>query len=154
MKYDKDKADEAKETKRIEDAKALADAQALANAKEVTGGETPSAEGTSTFQKPLPLADANTPEENKIIYKGITYNDEGNHDNIKLVDDGKGGKMFVSTVPDKEVVAVIAEDGKVDYYEKKDVDGAGMTLTTKILIGVGAVVVLGLITFLIIKRRK
>ena len=181
-KYDKDKAEEAKENKRIEDARNKAINDTILKSKGLsapkgklpeggykTGGEEvdkpklagvgsdaekPNAEGASTFQKPLPVADANTPEANKIIYKGITYNDEGNHDNIKLVDDGKGGKMFVNTVSDKDVVAVTAEDGKVDYYEKKDVDGAGMTLTTKILIGVGAVVVLGLITFLIIKRKK
>jgi hypothetical protein len=109
----------------------------------------------SNFKLPLKVADANTPEENKIVYKGVTYNDEGFHDAVEFLQGANGGKgMFVLNVPPKEVVAITAEDGKVDYYQKKDFEGEGMTLTTKILIGVGAVVALGLITFLIIKRKK
>jgi hypothetical protein len=109
----------------------------------------------SNFKLPLKVADANTPEENKIVYKGVTYNDEGFHDAVEFLQGANGGKgMFVLNVPPKEVVAITAEDGKVDYYQKKDLEGEGMTLTTKILIGVGAVVALGLITFLIIKRKK
>ena len=70
---------------------------------------------------------------------------------LEVIKDENGKSIPVINVPTGDVVATVATDGNVDYYQKKDIEG--MTLTTKILIGVGAVVVLGLITFLIIKRK-
>jgi hypothetical protein len=110
-------------------------------------------EEITTIQN-LPKKTENTPAENIISYKNEDFDDEGRHDDIQLLDDGTGKKRFVHVIPTKDVVAVTAEDGKIDYYKKNDVEGEGMTLTIKILIGVGAVVALGLITFLIVKRKK
>lgn len=122
--------------------------------KEETTKEQQQPISVSKFYYILREATAKTPPENILIYQKKQYDDEGYHDNVEFIDDGKGGKMFVLNVQPKNVVAVTAEDGKIDYYQKNDVEGEGMTLTIKILIGVGAVVALGLITFLIVKRKK
>ena len=103
------------------------------------------------FKIPLKEATADTKPENKVVINGKTYDNEGNK-NVEVIKDENGKSLPVLNVPTGDVVATFGTDGNVDYYQKKDIEG--MTLTTKILIGVGAVVALGLITFLIIKRKK
>ena len=118
------------------------------------GGSTPTSAGTppvADFKVPLKEATADTKPENKVVINGKTYDNEGNK-NVEVIKDDKGQSLPVLNVPTGDVVATVGTDGNVDYYQKKDIEG--MTLTTKILIGVGAVAVLGLITFLIIKRKK
>lgn len=152
--------------KKINDDAKLAEEKRLADAKAKTppivppvmgtevGGSTPASAGTppvADFKVPLKEATGDTPPENKVVINGKTYDNEGNK-NVEVIKDDKGQSLPVLNVPTGDVVATFGTDGNVDYYQKKDVEG--MTLTTKILIGVGAVVVLGLITFLIIKRKK
>jgi len=103
------------------------------------------------FKIPLKEATVDTKPENKVVINGKTYDNEGNK-NVEVLKDDKGQSLPVLNVPTGDVVATVGTDGNVDYYQKKDIEG--MTLTTKILIGVGAVIVLGLITFLIVKRKK
>ena len=167
---------DAKSAKAIEDAKAAEDAR-LKSMGLVAGGVMPPAGGYKTppanagtppenagtppadaakqpvvdFKVPLKEATADTKEENKVVINGKTYDNEGNK-NVEVIKDDNGQSLPVLNVPTGDVVATLGTDGNVDYYQKKDVEG--MTLTTKILIGVGAVVILGLVTFLIIKRRK
>ena len=152
--------------KKINDDAKLAEEKRLADAKAKTppivppvmgtevGGSTPASAGTppvADFKVPLKEATADTKPENKVVINGKTYDNEGNK-NVEVIKDDKGQSLPVLNVPTGDVVATVGTDGNVDYYQKKDIEG--MTLTTKILIGVGAVVVLGLITFLIIKRKK
>ena len=152
--------------KKINDDAKLAEEKRLADAKAKTppivppvmgtevGGSTPASAGTppvADFKVPLKEATADTKPENKVVINGKTYDNEGNK-NVEVIKDDKGQSLPVLNVPTGDVVATVGTDGNVDYYQKKDIEG--MTLTTKILIGVGAVAVLGLITFLIIKRRK
>ena len=173
---------DAKSAKAIEDAKAAAAAAAAEDARLksmglVAGGVMPPAGGYKTppanagtppenagtppadaakqpvvdFKVPLKEATADTKEENKVVINGKTYDNEGNK-NVEVIKDDNGQSLPVLNVPTGDVVATLGTDGNVDYYQKKDVEG--MTLTTKILIGVGAVIALGLVTFLINKRRK
>lgn len=152
--------------KKINDDAKLAEEKRLADAKAKTppivppvmgtevGGSTPTSAGTppvADFKVPLKEATADTKPENKVVINGKTYDNEGNK-NVEVIKDDKGQSLPVLNVPVGDVVATVGTDGNVDYYQKKDIEG--MTLTTKILIGVGAVAVLGLITFLIIKRKK
>lgn len=152
--------------KKINDDAKLAEEKRLADAKAKTppivppvmgtevGGSTPASAGTppvADFKVPLKEATADTKPENKVVINGKTYDNEGNK-NVEVIKDDKGQSLPVLNVPTGDVVATVGTDGNVDYYQKKDIEG--MTLTTKILIGVGAVAVLGLITFLIIKRKK
>ena len=152
--------------KKINDDAKLAEEKRLADAKAKTppivppvmgtevGGSTPASAGTppvADFKVPLKEATADTKPENKVVINGKTYDNEGNK-NVEVIKDDKGQSLPVLNVPVGDVVATVGTDGNVDYYQKKDIEG--MTLTTKILIGVGAVAVLGLITFLIIKRKK
>lgn len=152
--------------KKINDDAKLAEEKRLADAKAKTppivppvmgtevGGSTPASAGTppvADFKVPLKEATADTKPENKVVINGKTYDNEGNK-NVEVIKDDNGQSLPVLNVPTGDVVATVGTDGNVDYYQKKDIEG--MTLTTKILIGVGAVAVLGLITFLIIKRKK
>lgn len=152
--------------KKINDDAKLAEEKRLADAKAKTppivppvmgtevGGSTPTSAGTppvADFKVPLKEATADTKPENKVVINGKTYDNEGNK-NVEVIKDDNGQSLPVLNVPTGDVVATVGTDGNVDYYQKKDIEG--MTLTTKILIGVGAVAVLGLITFLIIKRKK
>jgi len=155
-------AEDAK-NKAIEDAKLAAGSQTGQEANKVTE-DAKLAAGSQTGQEankitqpvvdykvPLKEATKDTLPENKVVINGITYDNEGNK-NVEVIKDENGKSIPVLNVPTGDVVATFGTDGNVDYYQKKDIEG--MTLTTKILIGVGAVVALGLITFLIIKRKK
>lgn len=151
-KVNKDKANAEVERKRVESAKTAEIEKQIAPF--LAASSTQTNEGTDTvveLKLPLKEATEDTKPENKVVINDKTYDNEGNK-NVEAIKNEQGKTIPVLNVPADDVVAVTAEDGNIDYYKKKDV--IGMTLTTKILIGVGAVAVLGLITFLIIKRKK
>jgi hypothetical protein len=69
--------------------------------------------------------------------------------------DQDGTKVVgVEYTPD-EVTAEKDNNGNYQYYTNKDADeGTGMSTTTKILIGVGGVVFLGILTWLAVRKKK
>lgn len=120
--------------------------------------------GETTYQQNLAKADANTPDDKKVKVGGETYSTEGvpKDKQVVVTTDQKTGEKSVGVeYKADEVVAVKGDDGNYSYYK----DGASggtppppppppkMSTTTKIAIAVGGVAVLGVIVYLIAKKK-
>lgn len=118
--------------------------------------------GETTYQQNLKKADANTSDDKKVNVNGETYSTEGIPKDKQIVvttDEKTGEKSVGVEYKADEVVAVKGDDGNYSYY-KNDASGGTtndtnkeMSSTMKIGLAVGGVVVLGLIVYLIAKKK-
>jgi hypothetical protein len=119
--------------------------------------------GENTYQENLPKADANTPDDKKVVVGGETYSKEGvpNDKQVVITKDQQTGQESVGVEYNpNEVVAVKGDDGNYSYYRDGASGGTNtpppppkMSTTTKIAIAVGGVAVLGVIVYLITKKK-
>jgi hypothetical protein len=116
-------------------------------------------DGNTVLTETLKPATATTPAEQIVTVEGQKFS---------AVDVPKDKPIVVSTDPTtgaktvgveykpEETTAVEGADGNLSYYPTNRVDETktGMSTTTKIAIAVGGVVVVGLIVYLIAKKKK
>jgi len=120
-------------------------------------------DGSEVFTQPLPKADANTPADKIVDIAGQKLSAVDVPANTPIVvstDPTTGEKVVGVDLKPQDVTAIKEDDGTYSYYPANQVQGGntndkdkGMSTTTKIAIAVGGVAVLGLIVYLIAKKK-
>lgn len=120
-------------------------------------------DGKDAFTKQLPKADANTPADKIVDVAGQKLSAVGVPANTPIVvatDPTTGEKIVGVDVKPEDVTAIKGADGTYSYYPTNEVQGGatndtnkGMSSTMKIGLAVGGVAVLGLIVYLIAKKK-
>ena len=118
-------------------------------------------DGSEVFSQPLPKADANTPADKIVDVAGQKLSAVGVPANTPIVvstDPTTGEKVVGVDLNPKDVTAIKEDDGTYSYYPTNQVQGGGdtkkgMSSTMKIGLVVGGVAVLGLIVYLIVKKK-
>ena len=119
--------------------------------------------GKDIFTKTLLPATATTPQEKIVTIEGqklSTVDVPANKPIVVSTDPTTGAKTIGVDYTPNEVTGVKNADGNYTYYPTDKVSGGttddskkGMSTTTKIAIGVGGAVVLGLIIYLVVKKK-
>jgi hypothetical protein len=119
--------------------------------------------GVDIFTKTLIPATASTPQEKVVTIEGQKLSTVGVPANTPIVvstDPTTGEKVVGVDLNPKDVTAIQGSDGTYSYYPSSQVqsggtkdDGKRMSSTTKIAIAVGGVVVVGIIVYLIAKKK-
>lgn len=120
-------------------------------------------DGSEVFTQPLPKADASTPADKIVDVAGQKLSAVDVPANTPIVvstDPTTGEKVVGVDLKPQDVTAIKESDGTYSYYPTNQLQGGGttdekkgMSTTTKIAIGVGGAVVLGLIIYLVVKKK-
>lgn len=153
----KDKAKGTKEGKKSDRDKRRADRKETRELKRQK-----KADGTEVFTNPLPKADANTPADKVVDIAGQKLSAVDVPANTPIVvstDPTTGEKIVGTDLNPQDVTAIKEGDGTYSYYPANQIQGGttdskGLSSTMKIGLVVGGVAVLGLVVYLIVKKKK
>jgi hypothetical protein len=155
-----DKASETKEGRKADRDKRRAERK---ENRELKRQQKP--DGSDVFTQPLKPADANTPADKVVTIEGqkLSAVDVPANTPIVVSTDPKTGEKVVGVdLKPQDVTAIKENDGTYSYYPANQVQGGNtntpppppkMSTTTKIAIAVGGVAVLGVIVYLIAKKK-
>lgn len=133
-----------------------------AGAESLTVLEEKKADGSTvtTAVQELKTGSPSLPDANKVVVDGKTFDATNipKGATISVATDASGKTVVGAEIPSANVKAVVASDGKIDYYKTSDLSGdksgtKEKSNTTKYLMWGGIAVVVGLGIYLLVRKK-